>query len=224
MARVDITCGTLEAGPEEEAAAALLLSKAELERAARFRFHRDRRRFVVRRARLREVLARACACEPGDLAFVANACGKPRLADGELHFSASHSAERWIVATARHELGVDCEYIDPSIDWRELAQSLFGPREIAALEALPPDQAIRAFFDCWARKEAFVKALGLGLSYPLDAFEVSVTGPPQLVSGCEGWTMTVFDAGREYATALVLADIGAPIEVRLNRELAPVPS
>jgi len=85
--------------------------------------------------------------------------------------------------------------------------------ERAALSALPPEAARRAFFACWARKEAFVKALGLGLSYPLDAFDVSVGAQPELLSGGEGWAIGDAPDIPGYATAIVAGDDTAPLVV-----------
>jgi 4'-phosphopantetheinyl transferase len=218
VAVIDVSYGSLVGAPKDVARAATLLDAAERDRARSFRFERDRRRFIVRRARLREVLGAASGRDPRDLDFATNEYGKPVLLGSQLCFSASHSAERWLVAVGMQELGVDCERIDPQIDWRGIGRSLFGPCEVAALEACRPDMVIDAFFSCWARKEAFVKALGVGLSYPLDAFEVSVTPEAALLAGCMGWAITSLAVGPEYRAALVVKDDGSPIDVRLHPE------
>jgi 4'-phosphopantetheinyl transferase len=196
VARVEAVFASLDAdGPALEEARGLLDAR-ERERAASFRFEEDRRRFVVRRATLRRLLGVRTGQAPETLAFEENAFGKPRLRSGPC-FSASHSGDRMMVAIADVEVGCDIERIDPALDWQPLAESFFAPSERRQLTERD------AFFRCWARKEAFVKALGRGLSYPLDAFEVSVGAEPALVSGGHGWAMAAPDPGPGYAAALV---------------------
>lgn len=167
---------------------ASLLHRAEHERAARFRFPRDRRRFVVRRARLRQCLSVATGTPPNRLALITGPFGKPALADGP-EFSLSHSGEHWALAIADTPVGIDLEAIYPGVDTRAIAACLFAPGEAAAIAGLPGAVGTRAFFDCWTRKEAFVKAIGRGLSYPLDSFEVSVTREARLIAGANGWAI-----------------------------------
>ena len=207
MARVAVHFETLAV---DDATLTHLLGADERARADRFRFPRDRRRFVVRRARLRQVLAAWVGRAPEALTFTENSHGKPILVDGP-PFSLSHSADMMMLAIGDAEVGCDLEWIDPALDWPPLAETFFTPAERAALAALPPEAARRAFFACWARKEAFVKALGLGLSYPLDAFHVSVGGSAELLAGGDGWAMGVGPAMPGYATALVTCDDGAPL-------------
>lgn len=213
---VAVHFGSLDLPAVEVERLALLLAPEERARAARFAFAEGRRRFIVRRARLREVLAAATGATPERLVYTANGYGKPMLAGGDMHFSASHSHELWVVALSGQELGVDVEYHQPDLDWRDLAAGLFRADERTALDALAPDDAVRGFFDCWARKEAFVKAIGKGLSYPLDAFAVSVTREARLVAGADGWTMTGLSLEDGYSGALVMADTGSPIALTLR--------
>ena len=190
-----------------------LLDEGERARAGRFRFARDRRRFVVRRATLRGLLAAHIGGRPAALRFEENGFGKPRLPGGP-HFSASHSGDRMMLAIADAEVGADLEGVDPDLAWRPLADGLFAATERAALAALPEAAAHTAFFHCWARKEAFVKALGLGLSYPLDAFAVSVSGEAALRAGGEGWAIAAANAPVGYAAAVVARDDGRPLVIR----------
>jgi 4'-phosphopantetheinyl transferase len=192
-----------------------VLDEAERARAARFRFARDHRRFVVRRATLRRLLAAHSGGPPEALRFEENGFGKPRLPDGP-HFSASHSGERMMLAIADVEVGADIERIDPDLAWRPLAGGLFETREREALAALPEAAASTAFFHCWARKEAFVKALGLGLSYPLDAFAVSVSDQAVLQAGGEGWAIAALEGAAGYAAAVVARDDGRPLVIRTS--------
>jgi 4'-phosphopantetheinyl transferase len=210
VARVAVRFETLAVDDATLAALTRLLGADERARADRFRFPRDRRRFVVRRACLRQILGAEIGRAPEALVFAENSHGKPVL-EGGPPFSLSHSADMMMLAIGDAELGCDIERIDPALDWLPLAESLFTAAERAALGALPPEAGRRAFFACWARKEAFVKALGLGLSYPLDAFTVSVGVKPALVSGGEGWAIGTGPVVPGYATAIVARDDGTPL-------------
>lgn len=216
MAAVEAVFGRLDLAMPEVERLRTLLSLPERARAERFRHGRDRRRFIVRRARLRQCLAAAMGQVPERLTFVSGRNGKPRLAGLGPRFSLSHSGEHWLVALAAVEVGADIEAINPAIDHRDTARGLFAPGEVAALEALPDGAAMRGFFDCWARKEAFVKAIGEGLSYPLDAFHVSVGRAAALLDGGAGWTMARLDIAPDVAGAAVAADNGAPLDITLR--------
>jgi 4'-phosphopantetheinyl transferase len=213
VARVVVHHGSLQADPPELARCWALLGDGERERAGRFRYEITRRRFVVRRARLRERLAALTGARPAALRFATDRFGKPRLADGPA-FSASHTGERWLIAVGAAELGADIEAINPAAEWRDIARTLFAPAEAAAIATR------RAFFDCWARKEAFVKAVGQGLSYPLDAFEVSVERDATLGRGGDGWRIAALPLGDDLAGAVVATDDGAPIELTWADDLA----
>lgn len=183
------------------------LDVAERARAARFRFDRDRDRFVARRGQLRELLGRDLGIAPNALRLVEDGHGKPALLDDpELRFSLSHSNGRALIATARGvAIGCDIEWRNAELACPKVAERLFAPAEYAALAALPPDQWVAGFFNCWTRKEAYVKALGLGLSYPLDTFTVSVAPdePARFISDENGWTLTSFEPAPGFQAALV---------------------
>ena len=186
----------MDVEPAEVARLARLLSPPERARAAHFRFTRDRRRFVVRRGRLRELLAGRLGCAPGDVALTCNAYGKPRLGRGELRFNLSQSGEIALYALAEgREVGCDIEWRDDALPVEALAAQFFSPQEATGLRALPPDRRAEGFFNCWTRKEAFVKARGLGLSFPLDAFEVSLAPDEPAVMRCggDGWSLSAFE-------------------------------
>jgi 4'-phosphopantetheinyl transferase len=154
-----------------------LLSVDEMVRARRFRFARDRRRFVVARAVLRILLARYTSTAPTALHFTYGRFGKPELAEpaSDLRFSVSHSADVAVYAITRGEaVGVDVETVRRHPDAESLARRFFSPQECAALESVGERDRAQAFFNCWTRKEAYLKALGTGLSSPLDRFEVSL--------------------------------------------------
>lgn len=219
MAVVEIHLGTLDVDGAELARLSRLIDDEERAQAARFRFERDRRRFIARRAKLRIALGRRTNRAPERLAFTAGPFGKPELAGDGPRFSLSHSAERMMLAFAEVEVGCDMERIDDEMEWRPIADRLFAPGESAQLAALPESAGRRGFFDCWARKEAFVKALGQGLSYPLDAFEVSVDAAAALRSGGEGWVIASVPAGTGFAGAVVAREAAAPLDVRLAGEI-----
>lgn len=165
------------------------LSGDERLRAERFRFEQDRRRFSVGRGLLRVILARYLGVAPSRMEFRFGPYGKPALAglssgDG-FRFNVSHSHGLALYAFGRHgEVGVDLEYVRPVPDADEIAERCFAPGERAALRALPPRERHRAFFRCWTRKEAYIKAVGDGLTRRLDGFEVSLAPgePARLVS------------------------------------------
>lgn len=156
---------------------AATLSSEERSRANRFHFVHHRRRFTVAHAALRMILARYLDCQPADIRFRLGDRGKPVLDQGfpRLHFNLSHSADGALLGlSSRHELGIDLERIRPMTDATALARRFFAAGEIADLLQLPPCEQSLAFFRCWTRKEAYIKAIGEGLACPLDRFRVSL--------------------------------------------------
>jgi 4'-phosphopantetheinyl transferase len=168
--------------PESEVqAAAEILSLDEQERAKRFHRVSDRKHFIVARAALRLVLTRYLNVNARQISFDQNAFGKPRLTGTyypDLRFNLAHSSglALYVIANGR-EVGVDLERIEPGFATMGLARSLFAPEEVAALSLLSNEDFVAAFYRCWTRKEAYVKAKGLGLSLPLKSFVVSVAPP-----------------------------------------------
>ncbi|CAN5525009.1 hypothetical protein BH10PSE14_BH10PSE14_19230 [soil metagenome] len=212
MARVAVRFEALDVDDATLAALALVVGADERTRAACYRFARDRRRFIARRARLRLALGAWVGVAPQALVFTANDYGKPILPGGP-QFSLSHAGDRMMLAVSDDEVGCDLERIDDELDWRPIADGLFTPAERAALAALAPPAGRRGFFACWTRKEAFVKALGLGLSYPLAAFDVSVGARARLQSGGEGWAIAAPPAPPGFTAALVARDDGTPLVI-----------
>jgi 4'-phosphopantetheinyl transferase len=212
VARVAVRFETLDVDDATLAALALVVDADERTRAACYRFARDRRRFIVRRARLRLALGACVGVAPQALVFTANAYGKPVLPGGP-KFSLSHAGDRMMLAVGDDEVGCDLERLDDELDWRPIAEGLFTPGERAALAALSPPAGRRGFFACWTRKEAFVKALGLGLSYPLAAFDVSVGARASLRAGGEGWAIAAPPAPPGFTAALVARDDGTPLVI-----------
>jgi len=151
-----------------------LLDDGERARAGRFRFERDGRRFVARRAFLRRVLAGYVGAAPRSLRYRTSANGKPELAEPSgVAFNTSHADGLAVVAVATDcQVGVDVERARPVPDCLDIARRLFSARERERVESAPASQRSEAFLRIWTRKEAYVKFVGTGLSMPLDAFDV----------------------------------------------------
>lgn len=194
-----------------------LLSPNERARADRFHFLKDREQFILARGTLRRLLSRYLGTEPERLPFRTTPYGKPFLppeAGGDtLRFNLSHAGGLALYAvTLGRELGIDIEAIRPRVVQESVAERFFAPAEVAALRSLPPDQQPEAFFACWTRKEAYIKAKGEGLSIPLASFEVSLLpGEPAALHRTETdpeeaarWSLTTLDAGAGYAAALAV--------------------
>jgi 4'-phosphopantetheinyl transferase len=174
------------------------LSEEERCRAARFRFPADRDRALVARGVSRLLLASYLSIPPAAVEFAFGAQGKPALArsPGGIEFNVSHSGD-WVLIGIGNEcaIGVDVERIRPLVDLDSLIRQFLAPGEACSIHALPQEQRLEAFFRCWTRKEAYVKALGSGLSTPLDRFEVSTDQSAALLSvngtarGTEGWSL-----------------------------------
>lgn len=155
-----------------------LLSPDEQQRAERFVFPEHRANFIVARARLRQILAKYQSVAAADLCFEYNAYGKPSLLSVDnqapLHFNVSHSHQLAIYAFHEHSpVGVDIEWMKPNVEFVALASRFFSVREAAIIQSLSEPLQLAAFYRCWTRKEALLKALGEGLSFPLNQCEVT---------------------------------------------------
>jgi 4'-phosphopantetheinyl transferase len=151
------------------------LSEDEKERAARLHFRADRDRFIVAHGCLRAILSRYLHCEPDQFSFSTNSHGKPALNGHKVEFNLSHSGDFALIAIAQErKVGVDVERIRSGISSHVIAQQYFSASEFAELQSLPLEQRETAFFSCWTRKEAYIKAQGQGLSLPLESFDVSL--------------------------------------------------
>ena len=198
-------------------ALASTLSPDEHSRARRFLFAHDRQRFIAVRGALRLLLGRYAHIPPAQVRLDYGEYGKPALAQTlpngrRLHFSVSHAGSIALLAfNCDHELGVDVEQLRPLPNADQVARSTFSSEESAAIQALPAHQQQEAFFTCWTRKEAYVKARGLGLSFPLDQFAVTLAPdePPRLlfVAGepdePSRWRFITFTPAPTYVAALV---------------------
>jgi 4'-phosphopantetheinyl transferase len=194
-----------------------VLSADEVGRAACFYFPRDRQHFIVARGVLRVILGRYLGVEPRQLCFCSSYYRKPALlptCGGErLRFNVSHSHQLALYAvTYGREVGIDIEYIRTNFVCEEIAERFFSPRENVALGALPAHLKRQAFFNCWTRKEAYIKAHGEGLSLPLDQFDVSLTpGEPAALLATRGdaheashWSLRELTPGPGYVGALAV--------------------
>lgn len=196
---------------------ARLLDTEEKKRAAGFHFEKDREGFIQRRGVLRILLGCYLAVEPESVKFAYGAKAKPVLAEnlyrGQIHFSLSHSDGVALYAFTRNgEIGIDIERMREIPDMEQIAARFFSLKESEALRALPPNRKKEAFFNCWTRKEAFVKATGDGLAYPLDRFDVSLApGEPARLLGIAGdtkvasrWSLIDLNPGFNFAAALAV--------------------
>ncbi len=154
-----------------------LLSPEEISRANRLIRPEDGLRFIVGRAKLRQLLGSYLSITAQSLELSSLAHGKPVLAEPRLSFNLSHSGDLALLAIAHcAPLGVDLELLRPELDWLPLARRYFSASEQGALQALAPIQQRNGFFTVWTRKEAWLKAIGSGFHLPFDTFDVSV--PP----------------------------------------------
>ena len=196
---VHLWCARLDVAPETTARLMETLSADERARSARFRFQRDQQRFIVARGVLRDLLSRYVGIEPDEIRFVYNEFGKPDL-DPELasrlRFNLTHSGAVALIAVASEsEVGVDLEYIRAEPDYADIARRFFSPAEHDALNALPSHLYADAFFSCWTKKEAYLKACGEGLARPLNSFSVLEL---------EGWSLYSLRPAPGYVGALAI--------------------
>jgi len=203
------------------------LHSDERQRAERFHFARDRTRFIVARGLLRAILSCYLDIDPGQIRFCYNQHGKPALAPEHgamaLSFNVSHSHELALYAIVLcRAIGVDIEYVRADVAETAIAEQFFSPREVAMLRALPITARTMAFFNCWTRKEAYIKARGGGLSLPLDQFDVSLApgAPTELlnVAGDQSehsrWTLQSLNPGQDYVAALAVEGQGLILRCR----------
>ena len=203
----------------------LFLTPDERRRAERFRFEDLRHSFVLTRGALRVLLGRYLHVPPDKIQIAYGSKGKPRLAEpGLATFNVSHSGGMALFgfATGR-EIGVDVEGIRPLADMLDIAQRFFCPAETAELMSLPANQRERAFFHCWTRKEAYIKALGEGLSVPLDDFQVTLRpGEPARIIHLAG-DVDAARTWRLYELELSPGYVGALAHRGLARQLRLLP-
>jgi 4'-phosphopantetheinyl transferase len=195
----------------------------ELRMASRFHARSDVMAFIIRRAILRIILGKYLQTHPTQIQFTKSCYGKPGVAplheDTDLNFSVSRSKDRALISFSRKSLvGVDVEFMNKDFPILEISQRFFTKREFEFLLHLPAKHLNRAFYGLWVRKEAYLKAIGQGLSRPLDSFEIPIfpNGRQYEVTdrcpescilddiGAE-WYISETDAGSQYAAAIAVA-------------------
>ena len=217
----------LEASEENFARALACLAPEETARFQRFHFEKHRRAFALGRAALRELLGSYVGMEPAAVRFEYGPQGKPALAGALtsdaclLRFNVSNSGNLAAYAfTMGCEIGVDIEQHRALHDFENIARRFFSPEETAELLELPEEEKTEAFFHCWSRKEAYIKAMGGGLSIPLDSFRVTLRpgDAARMVSldgsadAARGWSMHDFDPAPECAGAIAYPDTPRSIQ------------
>ncbi|MFO0878583.1 MAG: 4'-phosphopantetheinyl transferase superfamily protein [Gemmataceae bacterium] len=199
-----------------------ILSQDERDRACRYLHQPSRQQFIAARAFLRLILGRYLGVEPSRVMFQHSNTGKPILCGGGIHFNISHSHQLALIGITRlGEIGVDVEHVRSVTTFLDMAERYFTPGESAALKRLPPGAREQAFYHIWTRKEAFLKAIGLGLSHGLERFEVSVPpDDPARILHIDGdrsagarWSMTCLEPLPGYVGAIAIESHQSPVRL-----------
>jgi len=211
----------LEWEPAELEEFMAVLSPDEQARARRFQFERDRQRYIAGRGILRNVLAAYLGRQPSELQCNYSPSGKPSLAansnPNRLCFNLSHSHTLAVYALTRNrEIGIDVERLRTDFPCEQIAERFFSAPEVSKLRALPDQAKHEAFFNCWTRKEAYIKARGEGLSIGLDRFEVSLAPEEQAAllnvvddpSEAARWTIEKLSPAPSYVGAVAVKSRG----------------
>ena len=199
------------------------LSSDECHRAERFSFAKLTRSYTLSRGGLRILLAHYLGCQPNEIQLISESKGKPALRESSrIRFNTSHSGQMALYALTRGcDVGVDVEELRKMDDSEAIAVRYFSPAEVSELLSLKPEDRGAAFFRCWTRKEAYVKAIGDGLAIPLNRFQVTILpGAParfvQIASdlgSASDWTLHHLDVAPGYVGALAYQDSQRPIVV-----------
>lgn len=180
----------------------------------KFQIHRDRK--LISQFALRDILSRYISVSPENIVFCYGDHGKPALQDNSLQFNLTHSNDIALcVVGAQHAVGIDIEHQQKMRDFLSIAQRYFSPFEYQQLQQSPPHLLEQAFYRLWTCKEAFIKALGAGLSYPLANFDVDLAAAlrgEHCLSSIEGdtkqaqqWRLQSFVAQQEYLASVAIA-------------------
>jgi 4'-phosphopantetheinyl transferase len=200
--QVHVWRADLKRDSEELAKFSKSLSTQEKLRASKFVAEKSKNNFIAARGILRHLLAKYLQAQPQDLIFQQNQHGKLYINSSPLQFNISHSRDLALFIFSRHNpVGVDVEYIRENFEFTNIAKRFFSKKELSDLLALPTDQQLSAFFNCWSRKEAFIKAIGKGIFQPLDEFSVEISNRKEGRLDLE-FTDTKFDTGNWKLEAL----------------------
>ncbi len=207
----------LDAPPGRIAAFRELLTDDEQARADRFRFTRDHNHYVIAHSWLRTILAAYLEMHPRAIQFSYSQYGKPHVENQpvglDLRFNLSHAGKIALLGVARGAtIGVDVEQIRMDFPVLDVAEHFFSDHERAVLAAVPPALQHETFFNAWTRKEAYIKAIGEGLSHPLADFDVSLApgDPPQILatrpdpSEAARWSLASFAPYPGYIAAVAI--------------------
>lgn len=217
---VHVWFARLDRTPERLTRMRTILNVEETARADRFLMAVDRDRFIAGRAILRDLLAGYLDQRPEAIRFAYNEWGKPALAPEfvtlDVRFNLSHSQGLAMYAfVLERDVGVDIEMIRAEVANERVAENYFSPWEVQTLRALPREHQAEAFFNCWTRKEAYVKARGQGLSIDLKSFDVSLVPGEEakILRGDDrlSWSMVSFNPERECVAALATQGSGLQI-------------
>jgi 4'-phosphopantetheinyl transferase len=196
-----------------------ILSVDEMERATKFHFEKDRRKFIMARGALRKILGYYLTMKPQEINFEYTSFGKPIIADKQnndnINFNLSHSDELVLYAVTRNrKIGIDVECIRNNIDVLQVANKFFSSNEIAVLQNTDKENRHKEFFQLWTRKEALIKGLGEGISFPLEQIDVSLinenSSSPVILPGkykeCLEWYVQDLFQENDYVAAIAVAD------------------
>ncbi len=189
------------------------LSADELYKANRYKFEKDRVHYITGRALLRNILSRYLNQFPGEIVFSYSDKGKPFIKDTEVKFNLAHSGGRAVYAVANNiDIGIDIEFMRELPDALQIAKRFFSEKEVDEFSEIREVDIRTAFFNCWTRKEAFIKAVGEGLSYPLKDFSVTLKpgDKPEILwikdkaEEVKYWSLINIDTDENYISSLAV--------------------
>lgn len=200
-----------------------LLNPDEKDRVSKFRFAKDKRKFNISRGVLRILVGEYLEMDPQKVTFRYEKYGKPQLQhETRMKFNVSHSGDMAIIGFVKdYDIGVDIEHVKNDFNVLDLAENFFSRHEIEMLRTIPPKEQPLAFYRCWTRKEAFIKAEGSGLSFPLHEFTVSMTKDNEAKlehtdwnpDAKHQWSMFSFKPAQNYIAALAINDSATSFKV-----------
>ncbi len=189
-----------------------ILNEAEKERALTFRFLKDRYCFIIARGVLRNLLGAYIQMAPDQVKFQFGHNGKPYVHHpSQIKFNISHSGDTILLGfVQKHSIGIDVEYTKRKVDVKKIAELFFAEEEVTSLFRLDQAYHTQAFYNCWTRKEAFIKAVGSGLSFPLDQFVVSLDSTKEATlidtkwdkKEKDKWMLNTIEPGKDYIGAV----------------------